>query len=285
MTKIYVSGGQGFIGSHIADALKDRGDTLCNETDIRKLKDLEVIFDDEKPEKVIHLAALTGVRRSVKDPEAYFNTNVLGTINMLKLSAKYGVKKFVFSSSSSVYGNRIIGPFKETDKLAPISPYGLGKKICEDVCWYYTRDMPVVVLRLFSVYGIRGRKNMAPYIFTKAIKNGKPIKKFGSGVSKRDWTHISDIVNGILLALDNDKLGFEIINLGSGNPITLNKLIGTIELHSGKEAIEKIKGQEDIDKIIKTLRAKKAIIEECPPQEGDVNLTYADITKAKELLG
>ena len=293
--KALVTGGAGFIGSHVCEVLLDRGDkVVCLDNfnnyydplikekniasfssnknfylvreDITNYNAMHDVFDDYCPNKVIHLAARAGVRPSIENPLLYQKTNIEGTLNLLELARNHReVSKFIFASSSSVYGNRNNVPFSEADNVDnPISPYAATKKAGELLCSTYSHlfDIPITCLRFFTVYGPRGRPDMAPYKFTKAILEEKPIERFGDGTSSRDYTHISDIVDGILLALDKN-LDFGVINLGDSQPIELNYLINLIEEATGKKA-----------KIITK-----------PLQEGDVSTTYADISKAKKLLG
>jgi len=290
---ILVTGGAGFIGSHVCDALLARGDiVICVDnlnsyySQKRKIKNIlpnldnpnfffyvkniafkdkiESVFKKHKIDKVIHLAARAGVRFSIERPDLYEESNVQGTINLLELSKEYNVQNFVFASSSSVYGNNKKIPFSETDDVnKPISPYAASKRACELFCFTYHHlfNLKITCLRFFTVYGPRGRPDMAPYLFTKAIIEGTPIKQFGDGSSKRDYTYIDDIVQGVLSALDKN-LNFEIINLGNSSPVSLNEFISTVEEAVGKKATKKI----------------------LPMQPGDVPITYADITKAKRLL-
>lgn len=291
---ILVTGGAGFIGSHLSEALlKKKFEVVCLDdfndyynskfkwqniekakknknfklykADIRDLKKISEIFKREKIEKIVHLAARAGIRASLENPNLYFYTNFFGTKNLLELSVKNNVKQFIFGSSSSVYGNLSKIPFSEDDlNLSPISPYGASKFSAEQLSSSFNKvyRLPILILRFFTVYGPRGRPDMAPYIFTKAIIEEKPIKKFGTGDSQRDYTYVGDIVEGIILSLGKD-LEFEIINLGNSKPVSLNDFITTLE------------------KILK----KKAIIKEEKEQPGDVLKTYADIKKAKKLLG
>lgn len=292
--KVLVTGGAGFIGSHVCDALIARGDSvICVdsfndyydpkykrsnvsqhlsdedfflvEQDITCFDGLKKVFDLHKPDKVIHLAARAGVRPSLSDPFLYERVNVLGTLNLLELSRLFAVKNFVFASSSSVYGGNDKVPFSEDDPVDnPVSPYAATKKSGEILCYTYHHlyGLNVSCLRFFTVYGPRGRPDMAPYLFTKWILEGKPIRRFGPGSSRRDYTFVKDIVSGILAALDKD-LPFEIFNLGNSATVELNRFI---------EVIEGILG-------------KKAVIEQYPEQLGDVPVTFADISKAEKLLG
>lgn len=228
--------------------------------DILNKEKLELIFSQNKPEIIIHLAARAGVRPSLKNPKLYWQVNVVGTKNLLDLAKKYSVKQFIQASSSSVYGNQTKIPFSETDKLAkPVSPYAETKLKAEALCREYS--FPITVLRFFTVYGPKGRPDMAPYLFTKRVLEGKTITRFGDGSTSRDYTYIEDIVEGIIKAIDHP-LAYEIINLGNNQPVKLNDFISVVE------------------KITK----KKAKIMEQPRHPADVKQTYADIKKAKQLL-
>ncbi len=292
--KILVTGGAGFIGSHTVAALLNRGEeVICVDNfndyydphikkkniglflknknfklyreDITAFKNIEKIFKKEKPRKVCHLAARAGVRASIENPFIYQETNVKGTLNMLELAGKYGVENFVLASSSSVYGNSKEVPFSEAQNVDnPISPYAATKKACELMAYVYSHlyGLNCTCLRFFTVYGPAGRPDMAPYLFTDAVYRGREIKRFGKGNTKRDYTFVSDIVSGILAAIDKN-LKYEIINLGNNKPVELNYFISVIE----------------------KLLDKKANIKEYPKQAGDVDITYADISKAKRLLG
>lgn len=290
---VLVTGGAGFIGSHVTERLLARGDRItCVDSfndyyspeakqgnikpfaknssyklyreDILNFNALDRIFSQAKPEVVIHLAARVGVRPSLQEPALYCDVNVRGTANMLELCRKHKPKNIVFASSSSVYGANRKVPFSEEDKTdKPLSPYGATKKAGELLCHSYhgTYSMSITCLRFFTVYGERGRPDMAPYKFTKLISEGKEIEMYGDGRTKRDYTHISDITAGIINAADRE-LGFEIINLGNSQPVELRKLIEVIEKNLGK----------------------KASIRQMPMQQGDLLVTYADISKAKRLL-
>ncbi len=292
--KILVTGGAGFIGSHVCDALLERGDSvICVdnfndyyspeikrrnikhnlgnkefklfETDILDFEGMKKIFESERPDKVVHLAARAGVRPSIKNPFLYQEVNVKGTLNLLELAKDFKIKNFIFGSSSSVYGNNKKIPFSEEDNVDfPISPYAATKKEGELNCYTYhhLHGLNISCLRFFTVYGPRGRPDMAPYLFTKSMLEGTPITRYGDGSTSRDYTYVSDIVKGILAALDQN-LTFEIINLGNSSPTKLNELIAFVEKHVGKKA-EIVSG-------------------EIPP--GDVMITYADISKAQKLLG
>ncbi len=291
--KILLTGGAGFIGSHLCGKLLDEGyDVIVvdnfddfydpkekrkNISNFHKKKNFKLVKGDirnnflldkifrNKIDKVVHLAAKAGVRYSIKYPQEYMEVNVLGTLNLLELTKKYSVSDFVFASSSSVYGERSKVPFKETDRVdRPISPYAASKVSAEQVCYTYHHlyDIPIKCLRLFTVYGPRQRPDLAIRKFIKAIEGGNKIDVYGDGSSERDYTYIDDIVEGILRAIKT-KMSFEIINLGNSQPIKLKNLIALIE----------------------KLLGKKAKINRLPPQPGDVSRTYADIAKADKLLG
>ncbi|MFC1517564.1 GDP-mannose 4,6-dehydratase [Candidatus Margulisiibacteriota bacterium] len=298
---ILVTGGAGFIGSHLCEKLLALGhDVICidnfndyydpkikrnniknclnnknfklHEVDIRNISKITEIFHntglktkDKRPMIVVHLAARAGVRPSLQDPELYKDVNLNGTKNLLDASVKTDVKKFIFASSSSVYGNNTKVPFAESDPLENIiSPYASTKKEGEALCLKYHKehDLPMICLRFFTVYGPRQRPEMAIHKFTRLIDGNKEIPMYGAGDTARDYTYIDDILSGILSSLEKD-LSYEIINLGESQVIKLKDLIKTIE--------QKLQ--------------KKAHIKQLPEQTGDVRQTYADITKAKKLLG
>ncbi len=292
--KVLVTGGAGFIGSSLCDKLIERGDDVINLDnfnnyydpkikwqniqnvihspnyklyvgDVRDPKILSQIFEVEKPEVVVHLAAMAGVRNSLKDPLDYVDVDVKGTVNLLEFSRKYGIEKFVFGSSSSVYGKNTKVPFKEDDPLeGQVSPYAASKRAGEIYCQTYSEmyNMKISCLRFFTVYGPRQRPEEAIHLFTKRISEGKPIPVFGDGTSKRDYTYIDDVVDGIIKAIDTD-YEFEIFNIGNSETITLENLI----------------------KLLENTIGQKAVIDRKPFQLGDVQITYADISKAKKILG
>lgn len=232
--------------------------------DVRDLDLLKKVFDQEQIEVVIHLAARAGVRPSLLDPDLYYEVNVGGTKNLLNLSKKYRVRQFVFASSSSVYGNQEKIPFSESDVLSdPVSPYAETKIIGEKLCDNFAKKTGIstTVLRFFTVYGPKGRPDMAPYIFCKSALGRQSITKFGDGSSSRDYTYIDDIVDGVVKAIENP-LEFEIINLGNNTPVSLDKFISLVE----KVANKKLK------------------IVSQPRHPADVKQTFADISKAKKLL-
>ena len=293
MEKIIITGGAGFIGSNTTNALLKRHKVvICIDNfdpyystaiknknisdflkrsiyklyreDIRNIRGLERIFIKEKPDKIIHLAAKVGVRNSLLYPKEYEEVNVGGTLNLLELARKYKIKQFIFGSTSSVYGNNSKIPFSEKDPAGfPVSPYAATKKAAEILCktYSYLYKIPITCLRFFTVYGPSGRPDMAPYKFTKAIYEGKPVTKYGTGTSKRDYTYIDDIVDGIISTL-RKKFPYEIVNLGGADMINLNDFILLIE----------------------TLLGKKAKIDSLPNQTADAYTTYADISKAGRLF-
>jgi len=291
--RILLTGGAGFIGSHIVDGLRRRhaqvtvlddlndyyspdikranlaanlGAITLIEGDIRDAGLVEKTFSEGRFDAVIHLAARAGVRPSWADPELYYSTNVLGTLRLLEACRRHGVKKMVFASSSSVYGINKKVPFAETDLIdRTISPYAASKLSGEQLCanYAYVQNIQCVCLRFFTVYGPRQRPDLAISKFVRHLLADQPIERYGTGLTKRDYTYIDDIVSGVLAALDYTQTPFEIVNLGGSDTTTLNELISAIELSVGRTA---------------------RIIEQ-PDQPGDVPLTYADVTKARALLG
>jgi len=228
---------------------------------------LEKVFSKYKPRRVCNLAAQAGVRYSLENPFAYEKSNMLGFLNILELMRKFKIKNLVFASSSSVYGGIDKTPFKENMQInKPISIYAATKAANEIYSYVYHHLFGIncIGLRFFSVYGPWGRPDMALFLFTKSISEGKKISVFNSGKMSRDFTYIDDIVNGIEKSLEKvEKIGYEIINLGQSKPINLNKFISLIEKKLGK-------------------KAKKALL---PMQKGDVVQTCASILKAKKILG
>jgi UDP-glucuronate 4-epimerase len=234
------------------------------EGDIRDKVLLESIFSTFKIDTVVHIAALAGVRKSIENPLEYIDVDIKGTVNLLEQSRIYKVKKFIFASTSSVYGLNPT-PFKEEDNIrTPISPYAAAKHASELFCQTYHRlyGMPIVCLRFFTVYGPRQRPEMAIHYFTRSIDEESYISVFGNGSSSRDYTYIDDIIKGIVASIHLN-CEFEIFNLGNSNPIKLNYLIDLIEKELGKNAY-------------------RMYLE---MQSGDVEHTYADIKKSKAMLG
>jgi len=294
---VVVTGGAGFIGSNVTLELLKRGDKVViidsinnyydeelkhkniadvtqvgtNETlhiyttNICDKEGLNTIFEKEQPDVICHLAARAGVRSSIKNPTLYLETNIIGTLNLFEMARKHGINHVVVASSSSVYGDRREVPFQEdqpTDKQS--SPYAMSKKSVELLAhtYHHLHGISFTCLRFFTVYGPRGRVDMAPFIFLNAIHQGKTIKLCGDGSIVRDFTYVGDITDGVIRAIDTP-LGYEILNLGRGEPITLNEFIATIE------------------KIVN----KKAKIQHVPVFSADVSITHANIFKARELLG
>lgn len=292
--RILVTGAAGFIGSHLCERLiaqevhvtgldnfdefygrdikeANIADLLqCDnfkfiEGDIRDAECVESILNEDEIETIVHLAAKAGVRPSIEDPVGYQDVNISGTVVMLEAARKAGIKKFIFGSSSSVYGNNKKVPFSESDSVDfPISPYAATKKAGELLCHTYSHlyDINMTCLRYFTVYGPRQRPDLAIHKFSKLIEAGKPIAAYGDGSMQRDFTYIDDIIEGTVSAI-NKCSGYEIYNLGESRPIRLDELIRAIENALGK----------------------KALINRLPMQPGDVYQTYADVTKAKEDLG
>lgn len=297
MTKknILVTGGAGFIGSHLVDRLLSEGTwnvTVVDdfndfyspevkraniaehlksqkyrliEADIRDDEKLAEIFAETKFDVIVHLAARAGVRPSLSEPKLYMETNVNGTVNLLELAREHGINQFVFGSSSSVYGVNEKVPFAEDDRIfQPISPYAATKAAGELICHTYSHlyDIRTVCLRFFTVYGARQRPDLAIHKFSKLISEGKTIQVFGDGSSRRDYTYIDDIIQGVRAAIDYDSSIHEVFNLGESQTVTLSELIELIERSLGI----------------------RAMIDRQPWQPGDVPATYADITKSRELL-
>ncbi len=294
LNNVLITGGAGFIGSTLADTLlkenckvicvdnfcdyyspelkrKNISNALLNsnyklyEADIENLEELEKIFSENKIDIIVHLAARAGVRPSIEKPVEYMQTNVMGTVNILELMKKYGVKKMCMASSSSVYGNCKAEKFSEDLNVRrPISPYAASKSACEQICYTYHHlyDLNIVMLRYFTVFGPRQRPDLAINKFVNLIRNNQPINMYGDGTSIRDYTYIDDIVSGTISAMKYDKTGYEIFNLGGGNPISLVDMISTIE----------------------NILGKKAIINKMPMQPGDVDRTVCDISKSMKLL-
>ena len=291
---ILITGGAGFIGSTLADKLLEKNNKIVvidnfNDYYSPKLKEknikhnldnknyklyrgdicdknlLSKIFEENKIDVVVHIAASAGVRPSIENPLSYVKNNIEGTVNILEVMKRKNVQRIVFASSSSIYGNCKEEIFSEDLKVSePISPYAASKSACEQFLYTYSKlfDIQVVALRFFTVFGPRQRPDLAIRKFIDLIKENKPIPVYGDGTTIRDYTYVDDIVDGIIGAINYNDTPYEIINLGGGAPVSLNEMILTIE---------------------KVLN-KKAKIEHLPMQLGDVNKTAADITKAKKLL-
>jgi len=297
---ILLTGGAGFIGSHLAEALLSHQTQLIvldnlnqfypasrkranleevrrvgafafEDADIRDHGRLRAVFARYNPNVVIHLAALAGVRPSIEQPLEYEGVNIAGTANILELCREFEVQKLIFGSSSSVYGATSVAPFSESHmELRPISPYATTKLSGELMCYTYAHlfGLPAICLRFFTVYGPRQRPDLAIHKFTTLLESGKPLPVFGDGSTGRDYTYVGDIVDGILRSLEytpQDPAGapFEIFNLGNSHPVKLTELIEQLEHATGR----------------------KAVREQKPLQPGDVPLTWADISKPSRLLG
>lgn len=302
--KFIVTGGAGFIGSHLTEYLLINGHKIIildnfndyynpkikqsNIQDIKLTmqvnnideKMLEIVIADIRDKYscseiitqdidcMIHLAAMAGVRPSIEMPEYYYDVNINGTLNLLELCKLSNIKKFIFASSSSVYGNNKKVPFSEKDSVdLPISPYAATKKSGELLCHVYHSlyDIDIACLRFFTVYGPRQRPDLAIHKFTKMIYNDEVLPFFGDGTSRRDYTYIDDIIDGITKSIDwisqySDV--YEIFNLGESHTITLKQMISVLEREIGKSAK----------------------INRMPSQLGDVDVTFADIAKSKNML-
>lgn len=293
MKSVLVTGSAGFIGSHLVGHLLEAGwcvtaidnfdpfyareDKLSNisgygtrqnlralELDIRNYPELIARAAGDY-DAVVHLAAKAGVRPSIANPGDYVETNVTGTQNMLSFARHCGVPQFVFASSSSVYGVNPRVPWSEDDHvLMPISPYAATKVSGELLGHVYAKLFGIrfIALRFFTVYGPRQRPDLAIHRFARAMQNRQPIHVFGDGSTRRDYTYVEEIVQGIMAAMHYNRSPFEIINLGSNRTIPLSELIQTLEVALGV----------------------KAILRHQPEQPGDVPQTFADVSKAKALL-
>jgi UDP-glucuronate 4-epimerase len=291
---ILVTGAAGFIGSHLCEYLIQEGNYVVGldnfdsfylrkikesnlrtllesedfkfyEIDIRDEEALMLLLTENQIDTVIHLAAKAGVRPSIDSIKEYYEVNVNGTVNLLEAMKAKNIRKMIFASSSSVYGNNVKVPFSEGDRVDnPISPYASTKKSGELLCHVYSHlyNFDITCLRFFTVYGPRQRPDLAIHKFTRLIDEEKPIPFYGDGSTSRDYTFINDIVSGIYAAL-NHLNGFRIYNLGESRIIKLSELVNTIE---------------------RALK-KKAILNYLPVQAGDVSRTYADISKARTEIG
>eukprot|EP00525_Craspedostauros_australis_P012504 CAMPEP_0198114106 /NCGR_PEP_ID=MMETSP1442-20131203/5585_1 /TAXON_ID= /ORGANISM="Craspedostauros australis, Strain CCMP3328" /LENGTH=400 /DNA_ID=CAMNT_0043771341 /DNA_START=71 /DNA_END=1273 /DNA_ORIENTATION=- len=295
--KVLVTGGAGFIGSHVADYLLARGDDVVIVDELNDYYDLNIkesnlklllnkygadrvaiyrgdicdtqfvtnLFEKEQPEWVCHMAARAGVRPSIQDPFVYIHSNIRGTTQLMELSHKFGVKNFVFASSSSVYGGSKSTFFSEDEAVDhPVSPYAASKKTCELLAYTYHHlyNLNITGLRFFTVYGPRGRPDMAPFKFIDRVSRGVQMQQFGDGTSSRDYTYIDDIVDGVVRSIDRPH-PYQIFNLGKGSGTSLKEFIHLVQKHVGK----------------------KAVIQILPDQPGDVPYTCADVSKARKLLG
>lgn len=293
MKKVLVTGAAGFIGSHLTDVLLARGDAvigfdefndyyepaikrrnleeaaknplftlytadICDEMRVRE------VFERERPEVVVHLAARAGVRPSLRNPNLYHRVNVVGSQHILDACRDFRPSHLVFASSSSVYGGSTEVPFKETNPvMRPISPYAATKRMNELQAHVYSHvyGLNVTMLRFFTAYGPRQRPDMAIHKFTRAILAGESVPMFGDGSTRRDYTYIDDIIDGVVRCVDRP-FRYEIFNLGEQHTTSLRELIAMIERHAGRPAR----------------------IESLPRQAGDVEITFADITHAREQL-
>ncbi|MCL2100841.1 MAG: NAD-dependent epimerase/dehydratase family protein [Fibromonadales bacterium] len=293
---ILVTGAAGFIGNAVAIALLQRGDTvigidnmndyysvelknarlkrICLNQDFQDFRIFKIdvcdksklieVFDDNKIDAVVHLAAQAGVRYSLENPQAYIDSNIVGTLNIFECCRNFGVKNIVYASSSSVYGDNAKIPFSTDDRTDnPVSLYAATKKSCELMAHTYSHlfDLNMAGLRYFTVYGPWGRPDMAPILFAKNILEGKPIKVFNNGNMKRDFTYIDDIVNGTIAVLDWGGRG--IFNIGRGEPVDLMRFIEILECELGKPAIKEF----------------------LPMQPGDVPVTWADTIALEKATG
>jgi UDP-glucuronate 4-epimerase len=293
MSKILITGGAGFIGSHLCEALLAQGDQVVivdnfddfyapelkhsnlravrqssalslHEIDIRNAAALNIVFETERPSSVVHMAARAGVRESLVNPRIYLDVNANGTLNVLEAMRKNQVRKLIFASSSSVYGGVREIPYHETQLIVPISPYAASKAAGEALCSAYaeTWGFDIVSCRFFTVYGPRQRPDMAIARFARLMELGEAITVYGDGSSARDYTFVADIVSGLLSALRLN-CRHEVLNLGSSVPITLNRVIETLSLSLGV-----------------TPR-----IDYQPLQPGETVVTLANTAKANRLLG
>ncbi|MCB9916178.1 MAG: GDP-mannose 4,6-dehydratase [Planctomycetes bacterium] len=293
MSRILVTGGAGFIGSHLCERLLERGDevtvldnfndfydpaikrrnaTLVEraggrvvEGDFRDAEQVTALFDEGRFEAVVHLGAMAGVRPSLLDPLHYEDVNVRGTLVLLEEIRRRGGVRFVFASSSSVYGKNEDVPFREDDDIHhPVSPYAATKRAGELMCFtfHHLYGIPTTCLRFFTVYGPRQRPEMAIHKFVRKTLRGEPIPFFGDGSTRRDYTYIDDIVDGVVRSIDRCE-GYEIYNLGESQTTSLAELVDAIGEACGRAPV----------------------IDRQPMQPGDVVVTYADVTKARERLG
>src|SRR5438874_4491191 len=291
--RILVTGGAGFIGSHLVEKLLADGHDVAilddfndfydprikrdnistvekeitvHDVDLRDGDKVAGLFGKEKFDVIAHLAARAGVRPSIQQPQLYYDTNVAGTLHLLEAARANGIERFIFASSSSVYGAAKKVPFSEAEHLTQtLSPYAATKIGGEFLCSTYSHlyKMRIVALRYFTVYGARQRPDLAIHQFTKKIHAGEPIDQFGDGTTRRDYTNIDDIIQGTMAALNYEGAMFDVFNLGESETIQLKDLIAAIENALGKNAK----------------------INRLPEQPGDMPLTCADISKARKLLG
>ena len=290
-----VTGGAGFIGSHLvdrllaergevvvidsfdsfypeavkranlADASRHRGFRLV-ELDIRDRERVGELIEEVRPDTIVHLAARAGVRPSIEAPSRYVDVNVGGTVHLLEAACRIEPRpRFVYASSSSVYGDRPNAPFRETDSVdLPVSPYAATKKACELLAhtFHHLHGLPVTGLRFFTVYGPRNRPDLAIPKFASLIDQGKPIPVFGDGSTRRDYTYVDDIVDGIVRSIEHCR-GHHLYNLGNSSPIELHEMI----------------------QILGEALGKTPILNRLPEQPGDVRQTYADVSRARSEIG
>src|SRR5881628_3501629 len=291
--RVLVTGGAGFIGSHLVEKLLASGhevvilddfndfydpqtkhaniaglarDVTIYHVDLRDSELVRNLFHREKVDAIAHLAARAGVRPSIQYPRLYYDTNVTGTLHLLEAARVTGIERFIFASSSSVYGASKAIPFSEDEHLRQtISPYGATKVAGEFLCSTYSHlyNLRVVALRYFTVYGPRQRPDLAIHQFTRRIYAGQPIDQFGDGSTRRDYTYIDDVIQGTMAALQYQGPLYDVFNMGESETIQLKELISAIENALGK----------------------KAKVNRLPEQPGDMPLTCADISKARKLLG
>ncbi|MGB5284917.1 MAG: SDR family NAD(P)-dependent oxidoreductase [Polyangiales bacterium] len=298
MKKILLTGAAGFIGSNTATALLGRGDTVVgvdnlndyydparkqanldevratapepgkfifHRTDIRDEPGIDALFAEHRFDAIIHLAAMAGVRASIEDPKLYLDVNLGGTLNLLEAAKRYGQPTFVFASTSSVYGRTKVIPFIESDRAdRPLAPYAASKRAAEllGYSYFHLFGQNFTALRFFTVYGRRGRPDMMAYKVLDNIFQGSEVPLYNNGQMHRDWTYVDDIVLGVLAAADRP-LGYEVINLGRGTPILLADFVRLIEEEAGK----------------------RSNLSDQPMPDADIEYTYANIERAKELLG
>lgn len=292
--RVLVTGGAGFIGSHLCEYWLRRGHKIAIvdnldpfydpalkranleeiksagcyqffETDIRDSHRLREVIADFRPEAVAHLAARAGVRPSLLEPELYAATNILGTLNLLEACRTVGLQRFIFGSSSSVYGRYNRVPFSEDDPISrPLSVYAATKAAGEALAfsYWYLHGIPTIILRLFTVFGPRQRPDLAIRKFARLIEEGSEVPIFGDGSMQRDYTYVDDVVAAFDQALELP-CAFEVFNLGNSRAIRLDYMVETLEKALGKKALRR----------------------PCPPQPGDMDITYADLTKSRKALG
>ena len=292
---VLVTGGAGFIGSHVCEQLLRSGHAVwafddlndfyhprVKQANLREIQSLAgrfefvpgdvtdrtalaELFSSVKFDQVIHLAARSGVRRSLQEPALYQRVNVEGTVNLLEAARLNGVKKITIASSSSVYGVNAKLPFSESDPIfRAISPYAASKLACEALghVYHHVYGLDIAMLRFFTVYGPRQRPDLAIHKFARLMSAGQPIPVFGDGSAARDYTYISDTLEGIM-ACTRQEFGYEVFNLGESQTVSLSRLIELLEAALGCQAV----------------------IDRLPPQPGDAPITYADVAKARAKLG